>query len=175
MKTLVLVAHPNLEQSVMNNAWAAEIEKHENVTVRRLYDVYPNEQIDVEEEQALLLAHDRIVFQFPFYWYSTPSLLKKWQDEVLSFGWAYGPGGDKLHGKQFLLALSTGGPEISYVAGGYNHYTISELLRPLQATSNLIGTKYITPFTVHGVRFLSEEQVKESAESYAQYVLNEDL
>jgi glutathione-regulated potassium-efflux system ancillary protein KefG len=175
MKTLVLVAHPNLGQSVMNKAWAAEIEKHENVTVRRLYDLYPDEKINVEEEQALLLSHDRIVFQFPFYWYSTPSILKKWQDEVLAFGWAYGPGGDKLRGKQLLLALTTGGPEVAYVAGGYNNYTISELLRPLQATSNLIGTKYITPFSVHGVRFLSQEQVQESAERYAQYVLNEDL
>ncbi|WNB91084.1 NAD(P)H-dependent oxidoreductase [Bacillus sp. NEB1478] len=175
MRTLVIAAHPNLEQSNINKTWAAEIEKHENVTVHRLYDVYPNEKINIENEQELLLAHDRIVFQFPMYWYSTPSLLKKWMDEVLAFGWAYGPGGNKLQGKQLLIALSTGGPEISYVAGGYNHYTISELLRPLQATSNLIGTKYITPFTVHGVRFLSKEQVQESAERYVQYVLNEDL
>jgi glutathione-regulated potassium-efflux system ancillary protein KefG len=175
MKTLVIVAHPNLEKSVMNKAWAAEIEKYENATVRRLYEIYPDEKINVEEEQALLLAHDRIVFQFPFYWYSTPSLLKKWMDEVLAFGWAYGPGGDKLRGKQLVLACSTGGPEVAYVAGGYNQYTMSELLRPLQATSNLIGTRYITPFTQHGVRFLSAEQVQESAERYAKYVLNEDL
>lgn len=175
MKTLVIVAHPNLEQSVMNKTWAAEIEKHENVTVHRLYDAYPKEQINVEKEQELLLAHDRIVFQFPLYWYSTPSLLKKWMDEVLTYGWAYGTGGDNLHGKQLLIALSAAGPDTSYVAGGYNNYTISELLRPLQATSNLIGTRYITPFTVHGVRFLSEEQVQESAERYVQYVLNQKL
>jgi glutathione-regulated potassium-efflux system ancillary protein KefG len=174
VKTLVIVAHPNIEQSVINKSWAEEIEKHD-VTVRRLYEVYPDEKINVEHEQKLLLTHERIVFQFPFYWYSTPSLLKKWMDEVLAYGWAYGPGGDKLRGKQLLLALSTGGPEKSYVAGGYNHYTMSELLRPLQATSNLIGTRYITPFTEHGVRFLSEQQVLESAERYVQYVLNEDL
>ncbi|MFE1245252.1 NAD(P)H-dependent oxidoreductase [Fictibacillus sp. NPDC058756] len=174
MKTLVIVAHPNIEQSVINKAWAEEMEKHD-VTVHRLYEEYPNEQINVESEQELLLAYDRIVFQFPLYWYSTPSLLKKWMDEVLTYGWAYGTGGDNLRGKQLLIALSAAGPDTSYVAGGYNNYTMSELLRPLQATSNLIGTRYITPFTVHGVRFLSAEQVQESAERYAQYVLNEDL
>lgn len=175
MKTLVIVAHPNLEQSVMNRTWAKEIEKHDNVTVHPLYDVYPNEKIDVKKEQELLLSHDRIVLQFPLYWYSTPSLLKKWMDEVLTYGWAYGTGGDNLRGKQLLIALSAAGPETSYVAGGYNNYTISELLRPLQATSNLIGTRFITPFSVHGVRFLSGEQVQESAKHYTEYVLNQDL
>ena len=28
-----------------------------------------------------------------FWWYSSPPLLKLWFDEVLTFGWAYGPGG----------------------------------------------------------------------------------
>jgi glutathione-regulated potassium-efflux system ancillary protein KefG len=175
MKTLVIVAHPNLEQSVINKSWVNEIKKQDNITIHPLYDVYPDGKIEVQKEQELLLAHDRIVLQFPLYWYSTPSLLKKWMDEVLTYGWAYGTGGDNLKGKQLLIALSAAGPEASYKAGGYNNYTISELLRPLQATSNLIGTRYITPFSVHGVRFLSEEQVQESAKQYAAYVLNQDL
>lgn len=172
MKTLVIVAHPNLEQSRINKRLAEEIEKYENVTVHRLYDVYPDEVIKIEQEQELLLSHDRIVFQFPFYWYSAPSLLKKWMDSVLAYGWAYGTGGDKLHGKQLIIATSTGGPTIAYAAGGYNQYTMSELLRPFQATSNLIGTKYITPFSIHGVRTLSNEELNQSADKYVQYVLN---
>jgi len=106
------------------------------VTIHDLYERYPDERIDVKREQDLLLAHDRIVFQFPFYWYSTPPLLKKWMDEVFTYGWAYGPGGNALHDKELVLAISIGGPEHSYRAGDYNHYTMSELTRPLQATAN---------------------------------------
>ncbi|WP_108669987.1 NAD(P)H-dependent oxidoreductase [Peribacillus acanthi] len=174
MKTLVIVAHPNLEQSRVNKHLAEVIEKYENVTVHRLYDVYPDETIDIVREQELLLAHDRIVFQFPFYWYSAPSLLKKWMDHVLAYGWAYGSGGDKLHGKQLIVATSTGGPTMAYAAGGYNHYTMSELLRPFQATSNLIGTIYKTPFTVHGVRLLTQDELEQVSDQYAKYVLKAD-
>lgn len=162
-KTLIIVAHPNLETSVVNKAWREQLSKEVEGTVHDLYASYPDEVIDVEKEQALLLAHDRIVFQFPFYWYSSPSLLKKWQDEVLSFGWAYGPGGTKLNGKEFMLAISTGGPAEAYQAGGHNRYSMSELTRPFQAMANLTGMQFLPSFIEQGVRFLSPEQVAESA------------
>lgn len=171
MKTLVIVAHPNIEKSRVNKRLAEEIEKYQNVTVHRLYDVYPEEVIDIEREQSLLLDHDRIVLQFPFYWYNMPSLLKKWMDSVLTYGWAYGTGGNNLHGKELLVAISAAGPTYSYTAGGFNNYTVSELLRPIQASSNLIGTKYLTPFSIHGVRMLTDEELEQNVEKYVQYVL----
>lgn len=76
MKTMVLVAHPNLETSRANRAFMLEISKHPNLHVRNLYHEYPNWTFDIEKEQQLLLAYDRIVLQFPFYWYSCPPLLK---------------------------------------------------------------------------------------------------
>ena len=39
--------------------------------------------------------HDVVIFQFPLFWYSTPPILKQWQDIVLEYGWAYGEGGTK--------------------------------------------------------------------------------
>lgn len=175
MKTLVIVAHPNLRESRVNKRWAEEMEAHTDVTVHRLYDVYPDFAIDVEKEQRLLLDHDRIVLQFPFYWYSTPALLKKWFDDVLTFGWAYGPEGDKLHGKELAVAVSAGGPLFAYQAGGYNHYSMSELLKPIQATSNLIGTHYLAPFVIHGVRTLTDEGLEASAKAYVEHILDPQL
>ncbi|UKS25776.1 NAD(P)H-dependent oxidoreductase [Paenibacillus sp. HWE-109] len=172
MKTLVIVAHPNLSASRVNRRLAEEMEKQAHVTVHRLYDVYSDEQIDVAAEQKLLEAHDRIILQFPFYWYSSPPLLKKWLDAVLTYGWAYGSEGDKLHGKDLLIAISTGGPEKAYAPGGYNHYTLPELLRPFQATSNLIGTHYLTPFSVNGVHQVTEEQLDLSVKAYVTYALD---
>ena len=96
------------------------------MTVHDLYEAYPDLDIDVAREKALLLAHDVIVWQHPFFWYSTPAILKEWQDLVLEFGWAYGPGGTALRGKLFVSAITTGGREAAYDADVY----ITACVRP---------------------------------------------
>ena len=71
----------------------------------------------------------------PFTGTAPRAILKEWQDAALAHGFAYGTGGDKLRGKKLLVATTTGGGTTeAYQAGGYNHYTLSELLRPFQAT-----------------------------------------
>ncbi|MBM7649764.1 glutathione-regulated potassium-efflux system ancillary protein KefG [Bacillus ectoiniformans] len=170
MKTLVIIAHPNLTTSVINKAWKERLILEDGITVHDLYEKYPDGANDVAYEQQLLLDHDRIVFQFPFYWYSSPALLKEWQDTVLTYGWAYGSEGTKLHGKEFMLAISTGGPAEAYQAGGYNQYSMSELTKPFQATANLTGMRFLPAFTKQGVRFLTDEQVHESAEELVRHL-----
>ncbi|MED3729411.1 NAD(P)H-dependent oxidoreductase [Priestia filamentosa] len=175
MKTLVLVFHPDLIASRANRCLMEEMEKQTNVTVHRVYEAYPDEKINVEAEQRLLEKHDRIVLQFPFYWYSTPSLLKKWEDVVLAYGWAFGSNGDKLHGKELLVAVSTGASKENYSLDSYFKYTVPELLRPLQATSDMIGTRYLTPYVLYGVNQQSDEQLEQSAKDYVTYALNPKL
>ena len=80
------------------------------------------------------------------YWYSTPPLLKQWEDDVLTHGWAYGSTGTALHGKELGIAVSPGAPASSYERAGEARYTVHELMRPLQATSALIGTRFLTPW-----------------------------
>lgn len=172
MKTIVFVAHPNLATSVINKSWKERLTEETDITVHDLYAKYPHGNIDVANEQQLLLNHDRIVFQFPFYWYSSPSLLKEWQDTVLTYGWAYGSEGTKLRGKEFMLAISTGGPESAYQAGGYNLFSMSELTKPFQATANLTGMRFLPTFTKQGVRFLTNSQVLESAEELVRHLKN---
>ncbi|SET06823.1 Kef-type potassium/proton antiporter accessory protein, CPA2 family [Thalassotalea agarivorans] len=127
------------------------------VTVVDLYGEYPNFKIDIDKEQQRLNAHDIVVFQFPFYWYSTPAILKEWQDLVLEYGFAYGSEGTALHGKTFMCALTAGGAEKAYRAQGYNHFTIRELLQPLEQTANLTGMKYLPPFALFASRTAVEE------------------
>jgi putative NADPH-quinone reductase len=160
MKTLFLTFHPNLKTSKVNAAWT-QAAKEAGFKVRDMYSEYPNFKIDVAREQADLLAHDRIIFQFPFYWYSTPSLMKQWIDDVFTYGFAYGPPETlKLKGKDFGLSLSTGGPKEAYVPGGYNNYTVPELLRPLQQTAQLCDMNYLTPFWMNGAIAATEDQIK---------------
>src|ERR1051325_11863724 len=110
-RVLILFAHPVLERSRVNRRLLAAVRALDGVTVRDLYELYPMLESDVKAEQAALVAHDVIVFQHPFYWYSCPAILKEWQDLVLEHGWAYGKEGTQLRGKITLHPITTGGPE----------------------------------------------------------------
>ena len=155
------IIHPDLENSRGNRILFAAIQDVENVTTNELYKQYPDGKINVKREQELLNSNDLIVFQHPFYWYSSPSLMKEWLDKVLEAGYAYPPKlGRALHGKHWLSVITTGGPDWSYRSGGYNNFTMSELLRPFQQTAYLCGMKWLPPFIVHGVLPGDYEEIK---------------
>lgn len=166
-RVLVNFAHPVLERSRVNRRLLDAIRDLEGVTVHDLYEAYPTLHIDVACEQDLLVAHDVIVFQHPFYWYSTPALLKEWQDLVLEHGWAYGQGGTRLRGKLTFNALTTGGPQTAYRRDGYNRYTIRELLAPWDQTAHLCGMRFLAPFVVHAaLRVRVDDDVAEARAAY---------
>ncbi len=175
MKILVNLFHPHIDQSNVNKAWLAALEKKGGISINRVYEQYTDWEIDVEREQSLLLKHDRIVFQHPFYWYSTPPLMKKWLDDVLTYAWAYGPGGTQLVGKEWVSAISAGGPADAYQAGGYNNFSMSELIKPLQQTANLIGMDFLPAFILHGAVQVTPEEIQQSALDYLQHISNEAL
>ena len=99
-KILIQLYHPLLHKSRVNRELIKAIEDLEGITLRIMYDLYPDFHIDIREEQILLAEHDIIVWQHPFYWYSSPSLLKEWIDMVLQHGYAYGREGKALAGKK---------------------------------------------------------------------------
>lgn len=156
-RILLLFAHPSQHRSEVNAELFNAAKNLDYVTAIDLYAEYPRFNIDISKEQQRLIEHDIIVFQFPFYWYSTPSILKEWQDLVLEYGFAYGPDGEYLKDKQFICAVSAGGQEQAYCASGYNHFTIRELLQPLEQTAYLTQMKYIPPFTIFASRSAKDE------------------
>lgn len=154
-KVVVISGHPNLAQSNTNTIILNELKSElSDVEVRRLDTLYPDYQINIEAEQQALLDADVIVLQFPFYWYSVPALLKKWIDDVLAYDFAFGAKGDKLKGKDFFLSFTVGGPEESYDPLGYNHFSIEQLVRPLQQTAYLTGMNYHEPVYTHGMVYI---------------------
>ena len=154
---LILFAHPALQKSRVNRVLIEGVRELPGVTFHDLYEAYPDFDIDVPREQGLLLDHDVIVFQHPFFWYSTPAILKEWQDLVLEHGFAYGSGGDRLHGKIFFDATTAGGLEAAYRSEGYNHFSIAELLQPLEQTADLCGMAWLPPFALFGSRQAVDE------------------
>jgi len=166
-KVLINFAHPAKTRSKINSALRTAIEGLEEVTVNDLYAAYPDFLVDVKREQSLCENHDVIIFQHPFYWYSTPSIMKEWLDLVLVHGWAYGSEGRALEGKVFLQAITAGGDDSTYQKDGYNEFTIKELTSPYRATAKLCKMQWLPPFAVLGVhRGLPEETIKRHAEDY---------
>ena len=140
----------------------------EGITFVDLYADYPRHNIDIDAEQARILAHDVILFQFPLYWYSTPSLMKEWIDLVLEHGFAYGAGGDKLKGKAMMLALTAAGPPEAYTPEGYQHFPLRTFLTPLEQTATLCKMRFIAPYVLHGsIRAAESGAIAPHAEGYA--------
>jgi len=154
---LILFAHPSQHRSEVNLPLIEASKTIEGVTVVDLYAEYPDYCIDIEREQQRLREHDIIIFMHPLYWYSTPAILKEWQDLVLEYGFAYGHDGTELHGKKLLCAITAGGSEDAYQTHGYNHYSIRELLRPIEQTATLCGMLYLPPYALFGSRTALED------------------
>jgi glutathione-regulated potassium-efflux system ancillary protein KefG len=163
---LILFAHPAFERSRVHRQLVEAAAELPGVTFHDLYEAYPDFDVDVRREQELLAANDVIVLQHPLFWYSTPPLVKQWEDLVLEHGWAYGTGGTALRGKRLLSAISAGGPERAYRPGGYNRFSLRQLLTPLEQTARLCGMEYLPPFVVFGTHRLGEEEIGEAARGY---------
>jgi len=174
MKTLVILAHPSIEESKVNKRWKQELLQYpDEITVHELYKEYQDWNINVLEEQKLLESHDNIIFQFPLYWYSYPSLLKKWLDEVFTYGWAYGSKGDKLKGKKFGIAMSIGDKKDNYLPSGSVTFTVDEVIVPFKATAIHVGAISRPYFAIFGASYkASDEEINQSAKDYIKYIFN---
>jgi glutathione-regulated potassium-efflux system ancillary protein KefF len=165
---LVLAAHPNWRESRVNRLMLAAAQAVPGVQVRDLYARYADYDIDVAGEQALAAAAALIVLLHPIQWYSMPALQKLWLDEVLAYGWAYGPGTSALQGKDLWLVATTGGPESSYHPQGYNRYFFDAFLPPYEQTAVLCGMRFLPPLLLHGAHRASEQSVAQHVAVFAQ-------
>ncbi len=171
-RVLILFAHPSLEKSRVHAKLVKNVPDHPDITFHDLYEAYPDYNIDVDREQQLLIDHDIIVSQHPFFWYSIPPLLKQWIDLVLEHGWAYGSEGKALVGKSALSLISTGGGASAYTENGHNRFTIDQFLAPIEQTWVLCGVKFMPPYTIHGSLLMTTADIEEAARAYHNKLLS---
>ena len=167
---VILVFHPVLHKSRVNRVLLNAVEGLEGVSIRYIYDLYPDYQIDIKVEQEVLLNHDIIVWQHPLYWYSSPSLLKEWLDLVLEHGFAYGKSGRALEGKSVLSAITSGGRRDAYGSEKGLKFSIRNLLAPFEQTVCLCRMRYLPPFVTHGTHLLKSDQIEKAAEDYVRII-----
>lgn len=167
---LILFGHPTLRRSRVNRVLIDAVRDLDGIIIHDLYEDYPELDIDVPREQHLLSEHKIVIFQHPFYWYSTPPIFKAWQDLVLEHGWAYGHDGRALEGKILFNAITAGGGEEAYCQSGSNSYTVRQLLAPIEQTARLCGMDYLPPFVVHGTHSLGAAEIDRHAADYRRTV-----
>ncbi|MGX6994607.1 NAD(P)H-dependent oxidoreductase [Pediococcus acidilactici] len=166
MKTLVVVAHPKLASSTTQPFFKAAVEDFTTVTWHPLHA-----EFDVTQEQQLLTKHDRIIFQFPLYWYGAPGLLKNWLDQVLTVRFATG-NRYALADKELGLVVTAGEAAADFQAGGAEQYTMSELMRPFEALAHKLRMRYLPVMAVHQFLYLTPEAQQRLLVRYQQYVNN---
>lgn len=172
-KTLVIVTHPKLGVSKINKRWIQELEKYpDNFIIHDLHATYPSLEIDVQKEQRLLESVDKIILQFPFYWFNCPPFLKKWVDDVLAHGWAYGKNsGYKLAGKKVALAVTAGIKEEDYSPSGRYDYTLEELTRPFEATFKYVKADYRPLYAFYGEEHNpTDEEIERNSKNYINFI-----
>lgn len=148
MKNILIVSgHTDLNNSVANKNILNELKENvPNIEFDILSELYPDYKIDVDKEQEKLLGADIIVLQYPVFWYSMPSLLEKWMEDVFKHGFSHGSTGDKLKGKKLIVSLTTGAPEETYT-------NINDFLNPIKATCKLCQMEYVDSIVTYGVSY----------------------
>lgn len=173
---LIIVAHPNLDKSFANKTIVERL-RHSNLhpEIRDIQNLYPHFRIDVKAEQEALLRHKTVVFQYPFYWYNMPAILKHWFDVVFEYQFAFGSKGDKLKGKNFVPSFSVGGSANKYKTLGVHHFRIAEFCKNLEQTAYFARMNYIEPVYFHGTSLadgFTEDDIKHKSEKHAERLLN---
>lgn len=151
---LVISGHPHLDQSLGNRTIIETLENGlDNATIRRLDLLYPDYQIDIAAEQEALLNADIIVWQFPYYWYSLPALMKKWLDDVFVFGFSHGSA-NKLADKKIIMSFTTGAAAAAYDYGQAMNHPVEDFLPNLHQTAMLCKLDWQDPIYSNGIAYI---------------------
>lgn len=164
-KVLVLVSHPNFDNSVCNKHLANCTQKSGEIQVRHLDKNMKNGYFDLDTEKALLKDASLVVWQFPIYWYNSPMSLREWQDQIMS-PIVYSSD-NFLKGKKVMVVFTAGAGEEHYTHEGLNRYTPEEMLRPFEMTANASGMVWQKPLGFFNCsNSMSEEELKKMESIY---------
>ncbi|MYV16437.1 flavodoxin family protein [Lactobacillus rossiae] len=169
MKTLILVAHPELASSQTQQFLKASAAGLPDVTWHHLDAITTP---DVAAERELLVEADRIIFQFPLYWYNVPASLNAWMAAVLTSPFIAGAGQSEqpLAGKTVGVVVNTGMPAKAFQAGGEVGFTLDALLTPLRALAQMAGMKWQPIFAINQFANFRDAEQQKLLVAYQRYL-----
>ena len=167
MQILVIYSHSYPEQSVSGKAILEVYAADPRVKLRNLDELYPEgTPIDVEAEQQALREADVIIVQHPLFWFNVPSRLKRWMDDVLQYGFAYGSTGTALHGKKFVHSFTTGSGADTYAGE-----LLEVCVAPLRVSAGFCGMEYVGAFPLFGQNAMSNPEAGPRAAAHVRELL----
>lgn len=167
MRTLVLVSHPQLADSTSQQFLKASLPTDETVTWEHIEG---QTELDIAREQAQLQQADRIIFQFPLYWYAAPAGLKQWEDTVLTRTFVYGDHRYPLAGKEVGVVVTTGMPAKAFQRGGAEEITLDAALAPLAAVAQRAKMTWLPTFPIYQFAYLTEAEKLQLVVDYQRYL-----
>lgn len=171
-KTLILVGHPDLVHSG-TQTFLKEVAT--TLTDTTWWDV-TTQPVDTSTQIARLQGemrrYDRLIFQFPLYWYSMPGVFKQWLDTVWTTPFVYGRAGEQppLVAKELGLVVTFSQAPDSYRLGGREHFSLSELMRPLDALAQAAQMTMLPIFSIAQFAYMTERERQHLLVTYAQYL-----
>lgn len=173
MKTLLIVSHPYPEQSQTIKALQETAESLPGVTVRNLEALYGSdtEAFDIAAEQLAHEGADRVVYLFPIHWFNLTPMLKAYLNQVWTYGWAFGPEGTALKGKEMLVVASAGATPHTYSEAGLVRSSIEEVLTPMKASAYYVGMNYSSPLAFFGARGADHKRLAEFQSAFKERLL----
>ncbi|MCH5464641.1 NAD(P)H-dependent oxidoreductase [Levilactobacillus tujiorum] len=166
MTTLVLVSHPQLADSTSQQFLKESLPS----TGVKWEHIEGQQALDVDQEQAQLRQADRIIFQFPLYWYAAPAGLKTWEDTVLTRTFVYGDHRYPLAGKELGIVVTTGMPQQAFQRGGAEGLTLDAALAPLAALAHRARMTWLPVFPIYQFGYLEEPEKLQLVIDYQRYL-----
>lgn len=158
---LLISGHTDIKNSIANKTIIENLKKEfENLEVSSLCELYPDYKIDVKAEQEKLKKADIIIVQFPFFWYNAPSILRKYFEDVLTHGFAFGKNGKSLKNKKFIVSFTIGGQEKAYTKKGTQNFEIKEFMPSFQQLANMCNMKWSGFIYSTGYLFTADNDTK---------------
>ncbi|MCQ2008394.1 NAD(P)H-dependent oxidoreductase [Sporolactobacillus sp. STSJ-5] len=113
---------------------------------------------DVNEEENKWKKADFILFQFPIYWFAAPAVLKRYIEDVYTYGvfysstFEYGRGG-LLKGKSYSVSTTWNAPNDVFDTPGtfFNGRTVDDALSAFHDTQDFVGLTKLPSISFHDV------------------------
>lgn len=167
MTTLILVSHPHLADSTSQQFLKASLPVDEDIIWEHIES---QSTLDIAKEQAQLRQADRIILQFPLYWYAAPAGLKQWEDTVLTRTFVYGDHRYPLADKELGIVVTTGMPAKAFQRGGAEQITLDAAFAPLAALAKRAKMTWLPTFAIHQFAYLEEPEKLQLVVDYQRYL-----
>lgn len=158
IKTLVISSHPDYQHS-LSQRFFTESAKVPGVKMHFLDNL---DDFVLADELAMLSACERLILQFPLYWYNVPAKMKAWIDEVWSAAEI------ALRGKEIGFAISTGVAAKEFQLGGNEQVTFNEILRPQRMMAQKYQMTVLPLIVLDQLMYKTEVQKRTFVVNYQQ-------